>query len=65
MNQRKPDRMAALRDAAIRVNKLYPLHWDRVDGAAVVMPDSVPEFEKAFHELDAAIAAANEHGCDG
>lgn len=49
-----------LRDAAVRVNNLYPLHWDRVDGAAVVMPERVAEFEEAFGQLNAALAASSE-----
>lgn len=52
----------ALREAAKAVNALYPLHWDRVDGAAVVMPDRVPQFEEAFARLHAAIDEA--HGRD-
>lgn len=50
-------RIAELIAAANRVNKLYPLHWDRTDGAAIIMPDRVPEFEAAFESLNAALSA--------
>lgn len=41
--------------AAKAVNALYPLHWDRVDGAAIVMAERVPQFEEAFSDLHDAI----------
>ncbi|HEX6215276.1 MAG TPA: hypothetical protein VFZ38_10680 [Vicinamibacterales bacterium] len=50
----------ALRAAAMAVDALYPLHWDRVDGAAVVMPERIPQFEQAFADLGAALARSTE-----
>lgn len=42
-------------EAAKGVNALYPMHWDRVDGSAVIMPERIEEFEKRFARLQAAL----------
>ena len=41
--------------AAREVLKLYPCHWDRVEGGLIVMPERVPQLDTAFNELDNAL----------
>ncbi len=49
---------AALLAAAKKVNALYPLHWERVDGGAIIMPERIAQFEEAFSLLNDAINGA-------
>jgi hypothetical protein len=49
-----PELLAALE----AIYALFPCHWDRVDGAAVVMPERVPQLDAAFEQARAAIAKA-------
>lgn len=49
--------VAELIEASRQFDKTYVWHWDRVDGAAVIMPDRVPEFEARAARLSAALAA--------
>lgn len=54
------ERHERLRDAARLMCAIYPLIWDRTDGAAVVMPDCVPTLEAAFAALSNAIKTEDE-----
>lgn len=41
--------------AAMEFDETYAWHWDRVDGAAVIMPDRIDAFEARAERLKCAI----------
>lgn len=47
MSEQAPTKELALREALKELTDLYSHIWDRVDGAFVLMPASIPRFEKA------------------
>lgn len=46
--------------AGKELNRFYSHIWDRVDGCAVIFPDSIPAFENAVEKHGEAITAARE-----
>lgn len=47
-------------EAGKELNRFYSHIWDRVDGCAVIFPDSIPAFENAVEKHGEAITAASE-----
>lgn len=47
-------------EAGKELNRFYSHIWDRVDGCAVIFPNSIPAFENAVEKHVGAITAARE-----
>ena len=47
-------------EAGKELNRFYSHIWDRVDGCAVIFPNSIPAFENAVEKHGEAITAASE-----
>lgn len=55
-------RAEAIEKAAVALDSIYARIWDRVDGALVLFPDSIPRFEEASRQLKEALAIPKEDG---
>lgn len=55
-------RAEAIEKAAVALDSIYARIWDRVDGALVLFPDSIPRFEEASRHLKEALAIPKEDG---
>lgn len=65
-NRRAPDpRVRELVEAAKQFDQTYGWHWDRTDGAAIIMPDRVADLEARYSRLAAALAAFQQDTGEG
>lgn len=46
---------AELRHALEGLERMYARTWDRVDGALVMFPDNIPQFEEAHRKARVAL----------
>lgn len=50
-------KLAIAREALKDITKMYSHAWDLVNGGLMMMPDSIPQFEKAHEKVEKALAA--------